>query len=104
MKHFKKAIAVFLTVLLLSTMALPTVAFAAGDVAGDHTSFDDFYGQMTDEEGNIDWRKLPETLFSAYIWIKLFEVIAGFFRNLFGIEVETQVAETTVAEVVSTVA
>ena len=85
MKHFRKLIAVILTILLVSSIAVP-VASAEGEVAGDHTSFDDFWGQMTDEEGNVNWRKLPEALFKIFFFVRVFEVIAGFFRDLFGIE------------------
>lgn len=103
MKHFRKLIAVILTVVLTASIALPVVAFAEGEVAGDHTSFDDFWGQMTDDEGNVDWKKLPKTLFEAFFFIRLFEAIASFFRNLFGIEAEVAPAETTVLEEASAV-
>lgn len=104
MKHFRKLIAVMLTVILVSSMALPVVAFAEGDVAGDHTSFDDFWGQMTDDEGNVDWKKLPETLFNVFVFVRIFEVIASFFRNLLGIEAPEAEVPATTQEVVSAVA
>ncbi len=88
MKQFRKIIAVMLTVILVSTLALPVVAFAEANVDGDHTSFDDFWGQMTDDEGNINWKKLPESLFKVFVFVRIFETIASFFRNLFGIEAE----------------
>lgn len=96
MKHVKKFIAVLLTVILLSSLSLPLVAFAENNVAGDHTTFEDFWDQMTDEDGNIDWRLLPKNLFKAYIWIKLFEAIMEFFRGIFNIQIpEVTVPETS---------
>lgn len=109
MKHLKKIIAVVLTAVLISSLLLPVVSFAAGDVPGDHTSFEDFWGQMTDDEGNIDWKQLPKVLFKAFIWIRIFEAIGEFFRGIFGIEIpapeqpapEEVVPEVTPAEAVA---
>lgn len=102
MKHFRKLIAVILTVVLTASIALPVVASAEANVPGDHTSFDDFWGQMTDDEGNVEWQKLPKTLFEIFFFVRFFEVIASFFRNLFGIEAAP--AETTTLEEASVVA
>ena len=85
MKHFKKIIAVMLTVILVSSLALPVFASAEANVDGDHTSFDEFWDEMTDDEGNVDWKKLPENLFNAYAFVEFFEAIIGFFRTLLGI-------------------
>ena len=97
MKHFRKLIAVILTVILTASIALPVVASAEADVPGDHTSFDEFWGQMTDDEGNVSWEKLPKSLFEIFFFVRFFEVIASFFRNLFGIE-EAPVETTTLVE------
>lgn len=104
MKHLKKIIAVILTAVLMSSLLLPVVVSAAGNVPGDHTTFEEFWEQMTDEEGNIDWKKLPKVLFKAFLWIRIFEAIGEFFRNIFGIEkpVEPEVTTEPVAEVVTT--
>lgn len=105
MKHVQKLIAVFLTAILIATIALPIVSFAEVGVPNDHTTFEEFWDQMTDDEGNIDWKALPKVLFKAFVWIRIFEVIAGFFRDLFGpSSPETQVPETTVAAEVTTAA
>ena len=84
MKHFRKLIAVILTVILTASIALPVVASAEADVAGDHTSFDEFWDQMTDDEGNVSWEKLPKSLFEIFFFVRIFEVISSFFTNLFG--------------------
>lgn len=114
MKHLKKIIAVVLTAVLMSSLLLPIVSFAEAGVPGDHTTFDEFWEQMTDEDGNIDWTRLPKVLLKAFVWVRIFEVIANFFRNLFGLSTpdtetpeETTAAvaeETTVAAEVTTVA
>lgn len=111
MKHLKKIIAVVLTAVLMSSLLLPIVSFAEAGVPGDHTTFDEFWEQMTDEDGNIDWTRLPKVLLKAFVWVRIFEVIANFFRNLFGLstpeaeEPTTAAAEeTTVAAEVTTVA
>lgn len=104
MKHLKKVIAVLLTVIMLSSLALPVISYAEAGVPNDHTTFEEFWEQMTDEEGNIDWTKLPKVLFKAFVWIRLFEAIASFFRNLFGIGTPAEdVPETTTAVVEETV-
>ncbi len=96
MKKFRKLIAVILTVVLTASIALPVFASAEEErVDGDHTSFDEFWGNMTDDEGNVEWEKLPKALFDVFVFVRLFEAIAGFFRNLFGIEAEPVAPETT---------
>lgn len=99
MKHLKKFIAVFLSVLMISTFALPVVSFAARE-PNDHTSFEDFWGQMTDEEGNVDWTKLPKVLFDAFFLIRLFEAIMQVIRNIFGLGNDTEAPETEVTTVI----
>ena len=89
MKHFRKLIAVILTVVLTASIALPVVASAEAGVDGDHTSFEDFWSQMTDEEGNVSWEKLPKALFEIFFFVRFFEVISSFIRNIFGIEADT---------------
>ena len=98
MKQIKKVIAVLLTVLMLSSFALPVVSFAAAEATtaqNDHTSFEDFWEQMTGDDGEIDWAKLPKVLFKAFVMIRFVEVIIQFFRGLFG----GSTAETTTAAV-----
>jgi hypothetical protein len=96
MKQFRKLIAVILTVVLTASIALPVFASAEEErVDGDHTSFDEFWGNMTDDEGNVKWQELPKTLFDVFIFVRLFEVIADLFRDFFGIEKEPAAPETT---------
>ncbi|MBR5233432.1 MAG: hypothetical protein IKW03_04410 [Clostridia bacterium] len=95
MKHFRKLIAVILTVVLTASIALPVFASAEERVDGDHTSFDEFWGNMTDEDGSIKWQELPKTLFDVFVFVRLFEVIAGYIRDFFGIEKEPAAPETT---------
>ncbi len=106
MKHFRKAIAVFLTVLMLSTVTFSVNSFAYTNVEdNDHTTFEDFWDELTDEDGNVDWTKLPKVLFKAFVAIRFFEVIIGIFRQIFGIgtssstETATEAETTTAAEV-----
>ncbi len=99
MKTFRKVIAVILTLILTASIAMPVASAASGDELGDHTSFEDFWGQMTDEEGNIQWKKLPEVLFKVFFFVRLFEVIAEWVRGIFGIEVAPESEVVSVAEV-----
>lgn len=96
MKHLKKAVAVLLSAILISSLLLPVVCFAADNVPGDHTSFEEFWDGMTDDEGNVDWKKLPKVLFKTFLWIRIFEAIGEFFRNLFGIQTPEQVPDVTI--------
>lgn len=95
MKHFRKLIAVILTVVLTATIALPVFASAEERVDGDHTSFDEFWDNMTDEEGNVNWKELPKTLFDVFVFVRIFEYIADLIRDFFGIEKDPYVEETT---------
>ena len=94
MKKFRKLIAIILTVVLSASIALPVFA-SAEEVDGDHTSFEDFMGNMTDEDGSIKWQELPGALFDVFVFVRLFEVIADLFRDFFGIEKEPAAEETT---------
>ncbi len=94
MKHFRKLIAVILTVVLTASIALPVFA-SAEEVDGDHTSFEQFWDSMTDEDGSIKWEELPTALFDVFVFVRLFEVIADLFRDFFGIEKEPAAEETT---------
>ena len=94
MKKFRKLIAIILTVVLSASIALPVFA-SAEDVDGDHTSFDEFWNNMTDEDGSVKWQELPKTLFDVFVFVRIFEVIADLFRDFFGIEKEPAVEETT---------
>lgn len=98
MKHLKKAIAVLLSALLISSLLLPVVCFAADTVPGDHTSFEDFWDSMTDDEGNVDWKKLPKILFKSFLWIRIFEAIGEFFRGIFGIVIPEPIPDATAPE------
>ncbi len=100
MKKFRKIIAVILSLILTASIAMP-VASAAGDELGDHTTFEDFWGQMTDEEGNINWKNLPQVLFEVFFFVRLFEVIAEWFRGIFGITTDSETPETETLEDVS---
>lgn len=104
MKHIKKFVAIILTVILISTVTLPIVSFAAENVPGDHTSFEDFWNGLTDDEGNVDWRQLPKALFKVFFWVRLFEAISEAFRNLFGIQLPEQPAPEEPAPEVTTTA
>lgn len=98
MKHIKKYVAIILSVVLMSTLLLPITCFAAGDSErGDHTTFEEFWAEMTNEDGSINWRKLPDFLFKAFFLIRLFEMIGEFFRGLFGGNSEPAPEVTTVA-------
>ncbi len=99
MKHLKKIIAVILTAILISSVALPIVSFAENGVPNDHTSFEDFWDQMTDDEGNVDWRQLPKTLFKVYFWVRLIEAISEFFRGIFGFVTPTTAPDLPADEV-----
>lgn len=90
----KKFIAVLLTVLLVSSLALPTVAFAAGEVVdapvaeegpvdNDHTTPEEFWDMMTNEDGSVNWKELPKALFNAALIVTLFEIIANAIRESF---------------------
>lgn len=103
MKHIKKFVAIILTAILISTVALPIVSFAAENVPGDHTSFEDFWNGLTDDEGNVDWRLLPKALFKVYFWVRLFEAITESLRKLLGIQLPEQPAPEDPAPEVTTV-
>lgn len=95
MKKFRKLIAVILTVVLTASIALPVFASAEERVDGDHTSFDEFWNNMTNEDGSIKWQELPKTLFDVFVFVRIFEAIADLFRDFFGIEKDPYVEETT---------
>ncbi|MCD7774694.1 MAG: hypothetical protein LUG85_08300 [Clostridiales bacterium] len=98
MKHFRKAIAVFLTVLMLGAMMLPVTSFAYENVEdNDHTTFEEFWDMMTDDEGNVDWTQLPKVLLKAFVAVRFFEVLFGIIRQIFGLSTSTDAETTTVA-------
>ena len=92
----KKFIAILLSVILVATFALPTVAFATAEAVEDeviveeevaveeeneHTTPEEFWNQMTNEDGSINWSALPKFLFNAALIITIFDYIATTFRN-----------------------
>ncbi len=92
MKTLKKSIAILLSFVLAFSLAVPAFAeddalldsFIATDAeTGDHTTPDEFWDEMTDDNGNIQIENLPFYLVVPYLMTYLFETLVGYFRDFF---------------------
>lgn len=82
MKHFKKLIAIILTVLLVSTFALPVVSFAATVVDEEHETPDDFIEDKIDEDGKINWTEISTGLFIPTFFLEVIDSIITSIRAI----------------------
>jgi len=84
MKHFKKLIAIVLSVLLVSTFALPVVSFAAAEVVDDeHQTPEDFIDDKTDEDGDIIWTEISTGLFIPTFFLEVIDTILTSLRAIY---------------------
>lgn len=84
MKNFKKFIAIILSVLLISTFALPVVSFAATVVVDDeHETPEDFIEDKIDEEGNINWTEISTGLFIPTFFLEVIDSIITSLRAIY---------------------
>ena len=81
----KKALSVFLAILMLCSIAAPA-AFAANEekTTSEHADFSEVIGVITDENGDVDWKTLPGTYLKIFYKIRIIEVIWNFFNALLG--------------------
>ena len=109
MKRINKFLAVILSIVCLFSVLVPAVAFAEDAEPAEetttkavynpedqydfenplpaHPTIDDVWDYVTDGTGdtaNIDWKKLPKAFLDIFKYIRIFEVISNFIRNLFG--------------------
>ena len=106
MKRINKLIAVLLAAIVLFSVAVPTVAFAADaeepttvreydptdqydfeSPLPEHPTIDDVWEYLTGGTGkteDIDWKKLPEAFLGIFAAIRFIEIFLNFFRDLFG--------------------
>ncbi|MBO5934827.1 MAG: hypothetical protein J6Q94_04995 [Clostridia bacterium] len=84
MKTFKKLIAIVLSVLLVSTFALPVVSFAAAEVVdNEHQTPDEFIDEKTDEDGEIIWTEISTGLFIPTFFVETVNTILSSLRAIF---------------------
>ncbi|MBR3868328.1 MAG: hypothetical protein IKM66_03355 [Clostridia bacterium] len=84
MKNFKKLIAIILSVLLISTFALPVVSFAAAEVVDDeHQTPEDFIDDKTDEDGEIIWTEISPGLFIPTFFFEVIDSILTSLRAIY---------------------
>ncbi len=86
MKTFKKLIAIVLSVLLVSTFALPVVSFAANEVEvvdDEHQTPDEFIDDKTDEDGEIIWTEISTGLFIPAFFVETVNTILTSLRAIF---------------------
>ena len=79
----KKVISVLLAVLVLLSIMVP-VAMAEEKTTSEHADFSEVLDIITDDEGDVDWKKLPESYLKIFAKIRIIEVIWNFFNMLFG--------------------
>lgn len=83
MKNFKKLIAIILSVLLVSTFALPVVSFAAAEVVDDeHETPEDFIEDKIDEDGKINWTEISTGLFIPTFFFEAIDSIITSIRAI----------------------
>lgn len=83
MKTFKKLIAIVLSVLLVSTFALPVVSFAATVASEDHQTPDEFIDEKTDDDGEIIWTEISTGLFIPTFFVETVNTILSSLRAIF---------------------
>lgn len=83
MKQFRKLIAIVLSVLLISTFALPVVSFAAAEVNDEHQTPDEFIDDKTDADGEIIWTEISAGLFVPAFFVETINTILTSLRAIF---------------------
>ena len=80
----KKVISVLLAVLVLLSIMVPVAMAEEEKTTSEHADFSEVLDVITDDEGEVDWKKLPGSYLKIFAKIRFIEVIWNFFNMLFG--------------------